>query len=441
MKQIGQKPADGTVVGQPFDTRISANHRIPGLVYHRGMLIASADVRWDYEKDGGGIDLVVSRSADGKAWDYTFPGYLGDNGNVWDPDSSTLMDPVIISVGEILYLLADLFPAGYSISDSSTAHVFTDSEAPFNKAGDLLLSGDGRKTYGYCLKDGKVCTTEGEETGFVVRDWFDLYNQDGKCVSNLFFEDSPFRPRAASFICMTTSADGGKTWSTPTLLDLKDEGTTWLILGPGSGLVTQDGKIAFTAYDGTHIYLVYGNDNCWYKVKTDATSNESSVVELKDGTIRAFVKRGGSNTVAYVDFFKTAEGYAAGELVDTGNGNFSNCMVSALRCQRTCGGREVILVCCPSDSDGGLWAGRFNGKIYGYLVDEDRSMRLIGTHLLNDSFFAYSNMAQLSDGTLGVLYEDDCISYRAGNYEGKASHITFKKVDLQEAFGITFDQN
>ena len=48
-------------------------------------------------------------------------------------------------------------------------------------------------------------------------------------------------------------------------------------------------------------------------------------------------------------------------------------------------------------------------------------------------------MAQLPDGRIGVLYEDDCISYRAGSYEGKASHITYMTVDLKEAFGIEFD--
>ena len=441
MKRLDRKPMDGVVIGQPFDTAISANYRIPGLVCHRGEWIASCDVRWDNEKDGGGLDLAVSRSADGATWKYTFPGHLGDNGNVWNPESSSLMDPVIVSDGDRLYLLADLFPAGYSIGSTSTAHVFSDPAALFNRAGELLLSGDGRATYGYCLKEDKIFTLAGEETGYRVRDWFDLYDQAGNYVSNLFFADSPYQPRAASFICMTTSDDGGKTWSAPVLLNLKKEGTLWLILGPGSGLVTRDGMIAFTAYDGDHIYLVYGDGEAWNVVKTDEASNESAIVELRDGTIRAFVKRGGSNTVAYVDFYKNAKGYTAGELVDTGDKNFSHCMVSAHKCIDTCGGQEVILVCCPSDATGGMWAGRFGGTIYAYELDEKNNMTLLGTHRLNHGFFAYSGMAQQPDGTLGVLFEDDCISYQAGHYEGLASHITFCKLDIQEAFGITFDKN
>ena len=440
MKHLGQKPAEGTVCGQPFDRAVSANYRIPGLVYHKGMLIASADVRWDREKDGGGLDLVVSRSEDGNMWQYTFPGYLGDNGNVWDPDSATLMDPVIISGGDRLYLLSDLFPAGYSLSDVSTTHIFADPEPAFTAEGALLLSGDGGATYGYCLRSGRVCTLDGLETGFCVRGWYDLYNDAGAYVSNLFFADGPYRPRPTSFICMTVSDDGGETWSDPQLLDLKDPGTDWMILGPGSGLVTKDGDLAFTAYDGGHIYLIYGDGSAWRKVKTAAATNESSIVELRDGTVRAFVKRPGSNRIAYVDFHKTAAGYEAGELVDTGVCSFSNCMVSSLRCAGTCNGREVVLVCCPSDAAGGLWAGRFRGKLYAFALDGHNRMELMGTHQLNEGFFAYSNMAQLPDGTLALLYEDDCISYRAGQYEGQASHITYTHVNLEETFGICCDK-
>ena len=439
MECFGQKPADGFVVGQPFDTAVSANYRIPGLVFHNGILVASADVRWDLEKDGGGIDLVVSRSEDGVNWRYTYPGYLGDNGNVWNPDSSTLMDPVIISDGNRLYLLADLFPAGYSINTFSTTCAFSDSEAAFDENGDLLLSGDDRATFEFVLKNRAVCTAEGKPTGYRVEGWYDLYNASGDYVSNLFFADSPFQPRATSFVCMTESADNGKTWSAPRLLDLKDPGTVWLVLGPGKGLVAENGQLAFTAYDGQNIYLIWGSGSVWHKVKTGAASGESSVIRLADGTIRAFVRRGGNNSVAYVDFTKTNDGYVPGELVDTGVGNFSNCMVSALRCAKKWKGREVVLVCCPSDAGGGMWAGRFNGRIYAYTLDEENRMALVGTHQLNDGFFAYSNMAQLPDGRIGVLYEDDCINYRAGSYEGNASHITYTTVDLKTAFGIEFD--
>lgn len=436
----GTKPADGTVYGQPFNTAISKNHRIPGLVVHNGQLIASADARWDYEKDGGGMDLVVSRSTDGYTWNYTYAGYLGDNGNVWNADSSTLMDPVIISDGSTLYLLADMFPAGYSISSSSTTNTFSQTGTGYNDDGYLLLSANNRSSYGYYLKNGQIYSTGGTVvSGYTVDGWLNLY-QNGSYVTNLLFSDSPYQLYPTSYICMMTSGDNGKTWSEPTLLNVKPSGISWMVLGPGSGLATSDGKLAFTAYDGSSIYLIYGSPSTgWNRVRTTAANNESSIIELNDGTIRAFVKRSGSNAVAYVDFYKSGSGYTAGSLVNTGNANFSNCMVSSLHYSKTLNGQEVVLVCCPSKSSGGTWAGRFNGKIYAYTLNSSNAMTLIGTYQINNSFFAYSNMAELADGTIGLLYEDDCISYAAGSYYGTASHISYTNVDLEAVLGVTFD--
>ena len=122
---MATKPADGTVSGQPFDTDVSQNHRIPGLVSHNGMLIAAADARWNVEYDGGSSDIVVSRSEDGTSWDYTYAAYLGDFGNEHDKSASTMMDPLLISDGEQLYLFYDLFPAGLSLGgDKNTTYKF-----------------------------------------------------------------------------------------------------------------------------------------------------------------------------------------------------------------------------------------------------------------------------------------------------------------------------
>lgn len=433
---VSSWPSGGTTSTQPFPSGIagSENLRIPGIVaLNDDTLVASADLRWDNEKDGGGSDLIVTRSTDGgKTWNYTIPGYLGDNGDVWNSNSSTLMDPVIITDGDTLYLLADMFPAGYSISSSSTANVFSDTGIGFNDEGYLLLSDDGRYSYGYYLYDGTIYATDGTAVeGCYVDGWFNLYESDDTYVTNLFFSNSPYQVRATTYYCMMTSTNGGKTWSDPELLNIKPEGVSWMVLGPGSGLVTSDGTIAFTAYDGSNIYLIYStNGNTWKTVKTSAAGNESSIVELDDGTIRAFVKRGGSNTIAYVDFTKSSTKYYAGNLVDTGVANFSNCMVSSLHYSEYVDGKEAVLVCCPSNSAGGTWGGRFNGKIYVFTLDDSNAMTLAYSYQVNESFFAYSNMAELSDGSIALLYEDDCISYSAGGYYGDYSHITFTTLDM-----------
>ena len=426
---LGEKPKDGVTIGQPFPrgTGGSDNFRIPSIVRMRdGTLVASADARWNLEKDGGGLAVIVSRSTDsGATWHYSFAGHLEDHGKEWNPDASTLMDPLLLTDGETLYLFADLFPAGYSISSVSTSNTFSDLETGFDGKGNLLLSADGRKSYRYYLCDGKIYEENGVE-GYRVDEWFHLY-QNGTHISNLFFKNSPFQVHATSYICMMTSKDGGVSWSFPKLLNIKNKGTVWLVLGPGKGLVTKDGTLMFSAYDGKNVYLFFSKDKgeTWGQVKTGEAKNESQLVELKDGTIRMFVKYADINKIQYIDFFRQGDTYCAGSLVNTGIDNFSNCMVSVTKYSKTLKGKEILLVSCPSESSGGTWGGRFHGKIYVFSLDDKNQMYLEDSYPIYEGFFAYSCMAEREDGSIDVLFEDDCISYPAGNYCGVCSHIKY----------------
>ncbi len=428
---LGKRPSAGITMGQPFPKGMggSDNFRIPGIVTLKdGTLVASADARWDLEKDGGGSDIVISRSTDGGAtWKYNFVGYLGDNGNKWNPNSSTLMDPLIMTDGEVLYLFADLFPAGYSISLESTSYIFGDGESGFDAQGNLLLSGDGRKNFSYYMKNGKIYEHGQEIKGYFVDEWFHLY-LNGNYKSNLFFEQAPFQVHATSYIIMMSSRDGGETWSPPKLLNIKKQGISWLVLGPGKGLVAKDGTLLFSAYDGTHIYLFFSKDKgeTWNQVQTGEANGESQLVELEDGTIRMFVRSGGVNKIQYIDFMVQGDTYSPTCLINTGIDNFSNCMISVVKCLKKINDKDVILVSCPSDATGGMWGGRFRGKIYMFTLDVQNKMTLEREYPINEGFFAYSCMTQRSDGSVHLLYEDDCISYRAGNHEGVCSHITYR---------------
>ncbi len=442
---LGKKPDDGTTMGQPFPKGMGGcdNFRIPGLVTLKdGTLVACTDARWNQEKDGGGSDLVVSRSMDGgKTWHYSFVGYLGDNGNTWNPDSSTLMDPLLMTDSETLYLFADLFPAGYSTSSDSTTKIFEDEEKGFDENGNLLLSGDGRRSYSFYLKNGKIYKQNGQIVeNYSVDEWFYLY-QGKTYVSNLFFENSPFQVHPTSYIMMMISRDGGKNWTGPRLLDLKPQGIVWLVLGPGKGLVTKDGTMMFSCYDGKKVYLFFSKDEgeTWNQVQTQSANGESQLVELEDGTIRMFVRSAGVNKIQYIDFLWLENTYQPGNLVNTEVDNFSNCMVSVLKCSKKWNNQEVLLVSCPSDSAGGIWGGRFDGKIYVFVLDAENHMILKKQHPLHEGFFAYSCMTELGnnlqvgfDGicNVGILYEDDCIDYAAGNHYGICSHITYESILL-----------
>ena len=120
MAADGVKPQDGTTKEQPFwsGTGGSTRFRIPCLVsLDDGTLVAGCDARWNTSLDGGGLDTIVSRSTDkGKTWHYTFANYLGDNGNTHNNNSTTFIDPAMATDGEKVYMIADLFPAGYALN-------------------------------------------------------------------------------------------------------------------------------------------------------------------------------------------------------------------------------------------------------------------------------------------------------------------------------------
>lgn len=439
---LGTKPADGTVSGEPFDESVSANHRIPGLVaLNDGTLVASGDARWNDEMDGGGMDVIVSQSTDkGANWSYTYAAYLGDNGNSWNKGSSTLMDPVIVTDGTNLYLLSDIFPAGYSLGTGNTTYAFSATGTGFDSAGRLLLGTSYTSTTcNYYLENGKIYSAGGTEvSGYTVDGWFNLY-QNGTYVSNLFFSDSPYMVYPTSYICMQTYDAENAEWSTPELLNVKPDGTAWQVLGPGSGIVTSDGKIAFTAYDGSNIYLIFGTSGSWKTVKTNAAVNESSIVELSDGTIRAFVKND-DNVITYVDFTKNGDTYDAGSAKSTGVANTGWCMISSMKYSKLINGKEAILVCCPSDSSGV----RRYGKIYVFTLDSSNNMELLTSYQINKDFFAYSDMAEINNGTdIALLYEDGCLRYNSAPWNGNSagvgnSHIEYTTISMDTILsGVT----
>lgn len=423
------KPHTKTISGQPFAEEISRNHRIPGIVTHKGTLVAVADARWDQEYDGGGSDIVVSRSVDGTIWEYSCAAYLGDHGNRHHKESSTLMDPLIVSDGEQLYLFYDLFPAGYSIGggENTTYRFETTGTGYIN--GHLLLN--DRNNSSYYLDQGAIFRLDGtREPEYTVDAWFNIYKKE-EYVSNLFFKDAPFRAYPTSYIAMQTSEDG-REWSAPVLLPLKHENTRWQVLGPGSGVFTRDGQIALTVYNSDEsISLVYGTPaGGWKTVRTTAAVNESSLVELSDGTLRALVKNS-SDVVTYVDFIKDGDSYQAGSAISTGQPCTGWCMVSSLKYSRRYQGRDVILVSCPVGE--GL---RKNGTVYIFTED---TMECIGSIPIDtgypDQFYAYSDMTELADGSVMLLYEDGCMTYRSAPWNGAAagagySHIACRRLEL-----------
>lgn len=455
--------ADGTTTGEPFayGTGGSNSFRIPALVTTSdGTLVAAADARWNTTYDGGGLDTIVSRSDDdGATWSYTFANYLGDNGNVYAGDSSTaFIDPALaVTKDDTIYMLVDLYPYGVALNGSG--HTRPVTTKGFNDDGYLLLSNNDHSSYGYYLKDGKIYSSNGtEQTGYTVDAYFNITGTDGT-DTNLFFSDSPFKVVRTGFLYLTKSTDDGATWSEPELLDLKTTSEMVCLVAPGRGLVTESGTIIFPVYsfhgdndpsgNTQRMSFIYSTDGVTWNRTSEYNYNwasESAVVELNDGTLRFFFRNGTTN-LCYVDYAMSSATW--GTLVNTGLDTNSNCQMSAITYSKTIGGKQVVLVSCPtgpSEAGSNLSsaANRLNGKMFAFTVADDNTMTHVGTKSItsNDAPFMYSCMTELRDGTIGILYEDKENAWGAGyDSNGKECYysMSYDEYDLTTAMGLTFD--
>lgn len=406
------RPADGQTTSQPFtsDTGGSTNFRIPALVtLSDGTLVAAADARWDTTADGGGLDTIVSRSTDGgKNWSYTFANYLGDNGNVHNEASTCFIDPALATDGSTVYMIVDLFPAGYALNGANRQP--DTGDIGFTSDGYLKLSGNSRSSYDYYLKDGFIYDSNNNivVSGYTVDEYFNITGNGYN--TNLFCADSPYQVYPTNYLYLTSSDDGGATWSEPTLINVKKVTEQTCLIGPGAGIVTDNGTLIFAVYNYTSGYqrtsIIYSIDDgkTWTR-SADATSSdwssEAAVVELADGTIRCFY-RDGNSYLRYTDYTWQNGAYVPGSSVTTTATKTTNNQLSAFKYSSTINGKPAILVSTANSGS----AERTTGVIHTFLLNDDNTMELAYTYSVNSSnAYAYSCLTELNDGSIGLLYE------------------------------------
>lgn len=113
--------------------------------------------------------------------------------------------------------------------------------------------------------------------------------------------------------------------------------------------------------------------------------------------------RDGYATLYYTDHTWNGEKWVAGTPVDTGVPNTYNNQLSAITYSRQLDGKDVILVSTATGAGGS----RTNGKIYTFVVNEDKTMELVNTYEVTASgvSYSYSSLTELTDGSIAVLYE------------------------------------
>ncbi|WP_461815719.1 sialidase family protein [Faecalimonas sp.] len=432
----GVKPSDQTTKEQPFwaGTGESDKFRIPCLVsLDDGTLVAGCDARWTTHMDGGGLDTIVSYSKDkGKTWNYTFANYLGDNGNEHNVNSTAFIDPAMATDGKKVYMIADLYPAGYALNGAKKSPLAGKSH---DDKGNILLAdargwndvwcGERTKPENYTYRLVKN-TKENKNDAYFIQDkdgktvegyTVDAYfNVKGKDVNaNLFEAGSPFQVWPTDYLYLTTSENGGKTWSVPSILNLRKDNEQSLLVGPGRGMVTSKGRIVFTAYEFTggdkNSTAIYSDDGgkTWKRGKSVSRQSSEAVITEADGKLYMFTRHGGY-------YVSTDWGENWSERKNMGITYNLSCQLTAITYPKKIDGKTAILFAAPSNT-----GSRAAGKIFVALVQEDGTLKWTYEYSVNGSeYYAYSCLAVLPDGTVGLLYENGW------------TEITYTSLDIEE---------
>ncbi len=458
--------AEHLTQNQPFaeGTAGSQYFRIPAfIVTQKGNLLAAADARYSTTGDGGGLDTIASVSTDnGKTWNYSFPLYFPDSDGYIGNTATTIIDPALVQGkdGEI-YCIADVNPTGvttmggYKAPGEGTGYVkvngkdylaVTDNYDNVN----TQPKDDDATTYAYYVGDWDengyariLKRSDHSETEYGVDKWYNLYkvengeykesltqkqvNSNTDIQQNIFYKGSALHVYNTGYMMYAKTYDDGFTWTDPEILNpqiKRPTKETALLVSPGQGVLTSDGTIVIPFYDHgdgeENASIIWSDDNgkTWERsndVPGAATggywSSESEVVELSDGTLRMFF-RSGQGVVCYSDAVRNTSGdYVFTKPVKTGVSCTSTCNVTAISYSKTIDGKQAILVAAPGGS------GRANGKIFTFLVEEDKTLTLKNSYSVNSGTYQYSCMSELKNGTVGLLWENGGGSIRYDNYD------------------------
>lgn len=447
------KPADGTTQGRPFVSDNPSHwYRIPSMVtLDDGTVVAAADARWDGGMDGGGNDVITARSTDnGDTWSYTWAGYYGDNGNVFNKASTSYCDSNIATDGKNLYMLSTFFASGVAINGSS-ANRQPSTDTGLDSQGRLLLARNGGD-YDYYVgavgADGYASIYRTSDStvvsGYKVNGEFELFKNDAY-VGCVWYSNCEFQAKKCQYLFFRTSTDGGKTWSAPSLVNARKSGEKFLGAGPGRAIVTDDGTICMPVYvygDNTWgsgdasqaTSFIYSKDQgkTWSRTANFTStgwggsgwSSEAQLVDLGNGVVRCFY-RNGKKKIRYCDATWNGSGYQWGDVVDTGIDIWGNCQLSAVMYPYLIDGKRAILVSSPSSTEG-----RKTGAIFTLLLNDDNTVSTEyakKTITAEGATFAYSCLTVLKDGRVADLYETD------------ACDFTYKVYDIETLTGMDVD--
>ncbi|MBR5578736.1 MAG: exo-alpha-sialidase, partial [Lachnospiraceae bacterium] len=481
----------GTVSGQPMaaGTGGSDNFRIPSLItLSDGTIIGAADARWNHEMDFSAIDIMMVKSKDdGQTWEYSFPIYFNDSTDSRHNRATTFIDPLMVrDKNDKIYLMSDVFPGstanGYAPYPPERASGYVDIKGAKRMVLYTSPYPEHQNSENFAYYVGEHSTDElklapiyevfgendyAETPSFYMDKKFNLYdvnkqpmycnqlNSSKVVQQNVFYWNSILHVRVAMYLYLITSEDGGSTWSDPMILNpqiRKEDGNdSFYGVGPGAGLWldngTEHGMVILPTYSATDfnsqraqfIYSVDGGAT-WKRsenVTKNFWSGENCVVQIDDTTLRHFYISGTAR-LQYTDHVWEDGTWKAGDPVTMNDIiRTSNNQISAINYSKTIKGEKVIIYSTAKHNGGN----RVNGTIYVFTVDKDtKALKLQaeyditpivqpeGGEAVAEDSFQYSSIAELKDGSIGMLHE----------YDG--AKIIYKKFTMSDiAPNVVFD--
>lgn len=407
------------------------NFRIPTLLTAGdGVVVAGADARMEAPGDNPNHicrAFRISRDS-GETWsdlDISF-----DFGGTGRADGAAAIDGSLLYDGEegVLYMIYNHTSAGIGSLRSVPGTGLDD------QGRKRLWDEDGAE---YAREaDGRVVDAGGRDTGYRVDVYGRIFRGEEPCGSICHGERRVFRQLDTSFLHIIESRDNGRTWSDPRDLNpqVKAEWMKFVGAGPGTGIQLREGphrgRLIYPVYyssESARAYssgAIYSDDHgrTWKRGASvndgrifhgapitardadDPMSNlgECQITELPGGRLRIFLRNPEQPRTAAAysdDGGESWYGVAHQEALPD-----PECQSHVLRIRH--GDRDAWLFSNPEDE---------HSRVRGVIkYSSDGTETWEASRLLEPGEFAYSCMAQLPDGQIGILYEgDDLTQYFA----------------------------
>ena len=397
------------------------NYRIPSIITaDDGTVVACADARLYGGSDNPNrIEKVICRSFDnGRTWsDMTFA--VRECGDSMDK-SSAAIDPCLVfdrDKGTLLMLYSHT-PAGVGILNSRRGTGFD------GRGRQIVMQGKRRLALG---DDGALYDGD-DRTEFRVNDGFDVVGKDGVKVGNIRTGEGGFTEYRTSYMYLAKSFDNGATWTVPECISpsVKEKYMCFIGSGPGVGVQISEGahkgRIVVPIYFTPRFWplmecaaCIYSDDggNTWKRggamgenrrrlgifkvghrlIADGERTSEAQIITMPGGRLKAFIRNHSpKRRVAVAESDDGGEPWFGFRYLDIPQ---PICQISALNVKD--GDREATLV---------LNAASERKREHGVIrLSYDHGETFVKSMTVKEGEFVYSCMTQMSDGSIGVLYE------------------------------------